>query len=87
MSLSNSTSVAVNSTVRTLADRLIVSVETNSVRFRDDGTNPTLSTGILLTAANSPYIFDGYNRTSSLKFQRATGSARVTIIGYKALGD
>ncbi len=88
ISLSNSTAVAVNSTIRgAKASRLVISVETNSVRFRDDGTAPALTTGVLLTAANSPYVFDGYNRTSQLKFQRATGTAKVSILAYKNLGD
>ena len=39
--LSNSTAVAVNSTIRGgKASVLIISVETNSVRYRDDGTAP-----------------------------------------------
>lgn len=87
-SLANSTAVAVNSTVRAAKpSRLVVSVETQSVRFRDDGTNPTLTTGVLLTAANSPYVFEGYNRTSALKFQRSTGTAKISIAAYKNFGD
>lgn len=86
--LSNSTATAVNSTIRgAKASTLIISVETNNARFRDDGTAPTLTTGVLLASANSPYIFEGYNRTSNLKFQRATGSAKISIAAYKNLGD
>ena len=87
LTLANSTSVAVNSTVRTNADRLVISVETQNVRYRDDGTNPTITTGILLTVANSPYVFNGFNRTSTFKFQRSTGSAKVTVAGYRAKGN
>jgi len=84
----NSTSVAVNSTIRTgLASRLVISVETNNARYRDDGTNPTVNTGILFTVANSPYVINGYNRTSNFKFIRQTGASKITIIGYKNQGD
>lgn len=87
-SLSNSTAVGVTSTVRELLpSRLVISVETNNVRFRDDGTAPTLTTGVLLLTTNSPYVFDGYNRTSALKFQRSTGTAKISIAAYKNKGD
>lgn len=86
--LSNSTAVSLNSTVRGGdANVLHVSVETQSVRYRTDGTNPTLTTGVLLTAAAGPYWFYGWNGTSSFKFIRATGSAVVSIMAYKQAGS
>ncbi len=86
-SLANSTAIAVNSTVRAAKPSLlIVSVETNNVRYRRDGTAPTLSTGILLTVANSPYVIP-YDRTSNLKFQRQTGTAKVQLEGLKGYGN
>lgn len=88
ISISNSTAVAVNSTVRNAkASRLVISVETQNARFRDDGTAPTLTTGVLLIAANSPFVFEGYNRTSALKFHRSTGTTKISIAAYKNLGD
>ena len=44
---SNSTAQAVNSTTRG-ADVLHFSIETNDVRYRMDGTAPTLTTGVLI---------------------------------------
>ena len=86
MSLSNSTAVAVNSTVRNaLSSILHISVETNAARYRADSTNPSLTTGILLPVGN--YWIYGYNRTSNLKFQRQTGTCKVSIMAYKNLGD
>ena len=85
ISLSDSTALGVNTTVAG-ATLLRVSVETNDVRYRDDGTDPALTTGVVLWSG-STYIFDGYNGTSDLKFQRTTGSAEVTIAAYRHPGD
>lgn len=86
-SLSNSTAVAVNSTVRAaLPSMLLLSVETNSVRLRADGTAPTLNTGVLFTAANSPYWLP-FDRTSQMKFQRLTGTCKISLMAFKNQGD
>jgi len=81
ITLSNSTAVGPNSTSQT-AHALHLSVETNNIRYRSDGTSPALTTGVLLQA-NYDYWFWGYNGTSLLKFQRSTGTAKVTIQPYK----
>lgn len=86
MSLSNSTAVALNSTIQASASVLIFSVETNDVRLRDDGTDPTLSTGVLLEADLGPYQVQGYNGSEDWKLQRSTGTATVNIMGYKQIG-
>jgi hypothetical protein len=81
MTLSNSTAVAVNSTCRA-ANVLYISVETNSVRMRADGTAPTLTTGVMFFVDNT-YELNGYNGTASLKFQRSTGTAKVSIQAWR----
>jgi len=85
VSLTNSTAIAVNSTTRT-ADVLHFSVETNDIRYRADGTAPALTTGVLLQK-DMDYWFLNYNRTSQLKFQRSTGSAKVYIQPYQYTND
>ncbi|KPJ89944.1 MAG: hypothetical protein AMJ53_15250 [Gammaproteobacteria bacterium SG8_11] len=82
LSLANSTAVGLNSTSRTSGQVLRLSVETQNVRFREDGTDPTLNTGVLLQA-NTAYEWHGYNGTSALKFQRTTGTATVSVMVYK----
>ena len=81
VSLTNSTAVAVNSTTRT-AHVLHLSVETSDVRYRADGTDPSLTTGVLVQK-DLDYWFLNYNRTSQLKFQRSTGSATIHIQPYQ----
>ncbi len=81
MSLSNSTAVAVNSTCRG-GNVLMISVETNNARMRDGATAPTLSTGVLIPSS-TVFWFDGYNGTSLLKFQRSTGTCKVSLMSYK----
>lgn len=84
ITLSNSTAQGLNSTLRT-ARHLRISVETNNVRFREDGTDPTLTTGVLLSSGLI-YDWEGYNGTSRLKFQRATGTSKLSILGYTPPG-
>lgn len=81
-SLLNSTAVAVNSTCRE-AHVLFVSVETNSARYRDDGTDPTLTTGVVIPKDVAPFKFEGYNGSSVLKFQRTTGTSKISIAAYR----
>ena len=80
--LSNSTAVALNSTLRASAKILDISVETKAVRMLAS-SNPTLTTGVLITTTASPFRFYDYNGTSSLKFQRSTGTATINVQGYR----
>lgn len=82
--LANSTAVGLNTTVRGCS-YLRLSVETQAGRYRDDGTDPTLTTGILL-AANSLTTIEGFNGTSQFKLQRSTGVCVVNVAGYKLQG-
>ena len=83
MTLSDSTAIAVDGTVRAANPHVLdISVEDVAVRMRADGTDPTLTTGVLLTTTSSPYRFSGYDGTSLLKFQRSTGTATVQIMAW-----
>lgn len=83
---SNSTAQSLNSTVRASANVLHLSVETNDVRYRADGTAPTLTTGVILQS-DYDYWWWGYNQTTVLKFQRATGTSKVSVMAYKYAGQ
>ncbi len=83
ISLANSTALGLNSTCSP-GKLFHFSVETNSVRLRTDGTAPTLNTGILL-ATGEHWLFD--MKGSTLKFQRQTGTAKVSIECYKYVGE
>lgn len=79
-----SSAVSLSSTARSGGAQVLhISVETQSIRYRADGTAPTANTGVLLTAANSPYWFHGYNGTSDLKFIEVTGGSVVEISSYR----
>jgi hypothetical protein len=83
MSLSNSTAIAINSTC--LPGKVFqFSVETNDVRMRADATAPTLTTGVLYQSDQTHWLFDV--PAASLKFQRSTGTAKVSIMAYKYTG-
>jgi len=86
LTLSNSTAVALNSTIRDIASVLDISVETNKCRYRADGTDPALTTGVVLQV-DTTYRWHGFNGTSKLKFQRSTGTSTVSVMAYNYAGD
>lgn len=75
--LTNSTAAGLNSTSQT-GHMFDVSVETQAVRMRVDGTDPTLSTGVLVATGT----YKAWQLPSTVTFQRSTGSAKVTIQPY-----
>lgn len=84
ISLTNSTALGLNSTCR-VGKFFLISIETNNVRFRSDGTAPTLNTGVLLELGSKHYAFD--EPGTGLKFQRQTGSSKLSVMAYKYVGE
>ena len=82
----NSTATSLNSTCQ--AGRVFAfSVEAQSVRATFDGsTTPAASTGVLYTAANSPYMLEGVD-CSKIKLARAAAGAIVNIQAWKRPGE
>ena len=86
ISLADSTAVGFNSTIRGAASVLDISVETNAVRFRADGTDPETGTGVVLQK-DVHYRLQGFNGTSAFKFQRAAGgTATVSVMAWRHVG-
>lgn len=57
----------------------LIQAETQSIRWRDDGTNPTASVGMLLSAGNTlAYTGD----LSQIKIIQTTASASVNVSYY-----
>jgi len=78
----NSTATFLNSTAQT-ASAFLVSVETQSARVTFDGsTTPAATTGVLLTAANSPYFWEGVDGTK-MKFARAASGAILNVQAWR----
>lgn len=84
ISLANSTALGLNTTC-IVGKFFHLSVETNDARYRADGTNPALTTGVLLKKDLEHWIMDVPG--STLKFQRTTGTAKVSIMSYKYKGE
>jgi hypothetical protein len=63
----------------TKANFAIIVAETQNVRWRDDGTDPTASVGMLLVAG-VPFQYDG--DLSRIKFIETTASAKVNVSYY-----
>lgn len=58
----------------------IIQAETQAVRYRDDGTNPTSTVGMYLNALDI-VIYNG--DLSAIKFIETTASAKLNISYYK----
>jgi hypothetical protein len=84
ITLSNSTAQALNSTCR-LASVIDFSVETNDARMRADGTNPTLTTGVLYKK-DLTYRFEGNPNSANFKFQRTTGTSKISVQAWRYAG-
>ena len=63
------------------AVRAFVTVETQSIRFRFDGTDPTSSVGHLLASGDFATI-DGEQNVANLKFIRSGGSDGTAMVTY-----
>jgi hypothetical protein len=63
----------------TKANFAIIVAETQNVRWRDDGTDPTASVGMLLVAG-VPFQYDG--DLSRIKFIETPASAKVNVSYY-----
>lgn len=59
----------------------LIRTETQSVRWRDDGTDPTSSVGQLMLAADAPFLYTG--ALSKIKFIQATSSAKLNVVCYR----
>lgn len=66
-------------TVPTGAEFAIIVPETQAVRWRDDGTNPTASVGMPL-ATGTALEYDG--KLGSIKFIEQTASAKINVAYY-----
>lgn len=62
------------------AARMLVTVETQPIRYRTDGTNPTTTDGILLTAGSSITIYGSRNITRFRAIRSTASSATVQIL-------
>jgi hypothetical protein len=59
---------------------VIIQAETNDVRWRDDGVNPTTSVGMVLAAGQ---ILSYNGNAAALKVIEVTASAKLNVTYYK----
>ena len=76
-----SLSSAISLTVPTGATLALIVIDSPAVRWRDDGTAPTASVGMLLTVGQSPFQYSG--NLSSIQFIASSGSPILDISYYK----
>lgn len=61
---------------------VLLQAETESVRWRDDGTAPTATVGHILTAGDPPFFYSG--RPGTLQFIEAAAGAVLNVTYYRA---
>lgn len=78
-----SLSAAVGLTVPAGAKIALIRCQTQNVRWRDDGSNPTASVGMQMLPTDAPFPYDG--ELSAIKFIEETGSAKLNVCYYGGL--
>lgn len=71
-------------TVPSGANAGVFTIEGASARFRDDGTNPTSSVGMLLAVGQLPLEYQG--NLSNLRFIGGAGGCIVNVAYYRTVG-
>lgn len=74
-----SLSSAASLTVPAFAKLAVIQAESQPVRWRDDGTNPTTSVGMILNPGD--YLFYNGN-IGALKFIETAASAKINVSYY-----
>jgi len=75
----SSTAIAIPAAIRNLkVDFALVTVETDQVRFRTDGTDPTASEGHLLNVGDALELHD-MQEVQNIRFIRVTADATLKI--------
>ncbi len=62
------------------AKMALIQAEAQNIRWRDDGTNPTTSVGMILVA-NDTLLYSG--TLSAIKFIEVTATAKINVTYYK----
>lgn len=69
------------------ADMAVVTVETNGIRYRDDGVAPTASVGEPVASATSPNLLVcGQPNVKAVRFIRQTSDATISVAYYRRNG-
>lgn len=66
------------------ANFVVLSVEAQAVRYRDDGTDPTASHGVLIPVTTiEPWVYASATGLAALKFIAVTGTAKINAVFYR----
>lgn len=68
-------------TVPSGAQMCLITVASNPVRFRDDGTNPTATVGIVLPKDLAPFQYNG-PLTKVVLIDTSAGASKVEVSYY-----
>ena len=63
---------------------VLLKAEAQNVRWRDDGTAPTSTVGMLMTTTDQPFLYSG--PMSALQFIQATAGAILNVAFYGLAG-
>lgn len=69
--------------IPTYATRAVITVETDAIRWRDDGTDPSATVGMPV-AANASFELSSAESIAAFKTIRVTTDAKINITYYKS---
>lgn len=76
-------SAAVKLSIPTGCTHILWRAETASVRWRDDGTDPTTTVGMLITVGNEPHYYPGDPEQARAKLRViGTGATAILHVAY-----
>lgn len=84
--LSLSSAAIATLTVPAGAQVALITVSTNAVRFRDDGSNPSTTTGVLLPVTTAGLPFEYAGALAALAFSWTGANATIDISYYAIEG-
>lgn len=61
--------------------KVAITTETNNIRYRDDGSDPTASVGMLIKTTDPIFVYDG-TKIASVRIVSVTGTAVVNVAYY-----
>ena len=66
------------------ATMALIQAESQDVRWRDDGTNPTASVGMVIAAGRDVWYVAGNAGLDALRFIEVTATAKLNVVYYAA---
>lgn len=79
------TAIGISAPTKTGANAAMLQVEAAQIRWRDDGTDPTASVGMLMSPGDPPFPYSG--NLSAIKFIRVSATSGTLNASLYSIGE